>query len=69
MLSPSSDYEQMPDVHKYTSGQRVKVLYGAPKACGSYEAKINDKNVDSRTDKPIYHIHYTGWNTRWGLPL
>ena len=54
----------MPDVHKYSVGQRVKVLYGAPKACGSYEAKINDKNVDNRTDKPIYHIHYTGWNTR-----
>ncbi|KAL5272779.1 hypothetical protein ACHWQZ_G000823 [Mnemiopsis leidyi] len=63
--SDFTDYEQMPDVHKYSVGQRVKVLYGAPKACGSYEAKINDKNVDNRTDKPIYHIHYTGWNTRY----
>ena len=46
-------------------GARVKVLYGVAKMCGSYEAKIIDKNIDSRDNTPIYYIHYAGWNIRF----
>lgn len=55
----------MPDIHEYRVGARVKVLYGVAKMCGSYEAKIIDKNIDSRDNTPIYYIHYAGWNIRF----